>query len=276
MAAPAEINVNKFLTLTALTLVLGGCAVTPGQTRGPSHSVALQAMNAIGLGSGLRDASAVTPDAQAYLVPGVAGEVAKLTREGIRIISWIPAGYPADEQDAQFKWGRHLETVAINALPEGYATQPFEWTNRSTTGQDSALRVLRVSGPLCPDWTCVLEGAFVSQENAPLSQVGRMQKVPTPAFVKHADPESYTQLRETRITLRRVESEYLEVGRGMGSWYRINTVPVPEFDHNGFYKRLSAALQPWNYIYIGPENGAYKTTVPLVLNQGTELYFAKP
>lgn len=267
---------NRFLTITSLTLVLGGCAVTPGQMRAPSDSVALQVMNAIGLGSGLRDASAADQNADAYLVSGVAGEVARLTREGVRIISWIPSSYPSDEQDAQIKWGRHLETAAINALPGGYATQPFEWANRSTTGQDSALRVLRVSGPLCPDWTCVLEGAFVSQENAPLSQVGRMQKVSTPAFVTHADPESFTQLRETRITLRRVESEYLEVGRGMGSWYRINTIPVPEFDHNGFYQRLSTTLQPWNYIYVGPDNGVYRTSIPVVLNQGAELHFTRP
>ena len=195
-------------------------------------------------------------------------------RTDLRFIAWLPASQAADETAARLSWSKVLEEAAARALPDGHETEPFEWVNTSAEGVETTHRVLRVNGPLCSDWSCVLEGGFTSQENPALSEAAAMQRVPTPSVAAHGEAESYLQTKAVAITFSQVTSQYLEVGRG--AQWRMEKQPVPGFDHNAFYQRISAELPGWVYIYAGPENPVYATQVPVVLHKGQERFFAVP
>ncbi|SDT03328.1 hypothetical protein SAMN05216421_2742 [Halopseudomonas xinjiangensis] len=195
-------------------------------------------------------------------------------RDDLRFISWLPASQAADEQAAQLRWSEVLEQAVARALPQGYHTEPFEWVNTSADGVESTHRVLRVDGPLCSEWSCVLEGGFTSRENPDLSAEIPMQRVTTPPVAGHSEAESFTQTKAAHMTFSQVTSQYLEVGRG--AQWRMEKQLVPGFDHNAFYQRLSAELPAWTFIYAGPENPVYQTQIPVVLHEGQEHFFAVP
>jgi hypothetical protein len=119
----------------------------------------------------------------------------------------------------------------------------------------------------------MLEGGFTSRENPPLSEAAAMQRVSTPSVAGHGAAESYLQSKAVPVTFSLVTSQYSEVGRG--TQWRMEKQPAPGFDHNEFYQRISAELPGWVYIYVGPENAAYATQIPVVLHQGRELFFRR-
>lgn len=300
----------KAVVLGSLMVALGGCSVierlqSPGTSR-PSE--AMRVMQAAGQADGLADLAipkammdnraAVVAAAQAALIeelaPANAGRAEPVTypvqaafmsfkgrtdptlplRTDLRFIAWLPASQAADETAARLKWSEVLEQAAAWALPDGHETEPFEWVNTSAEGIETTHRALRVNGPLCSDWSCVLEGGFTSQENPALSEAAAMQRVPTPSVAEHGEAESYLQTKAVAITFSQVTSQYLEVGRG--AQWRMEKQPVPGFDHNAFYQRISAELPDWAYIYAGPENPIYATQVPVVLHRGQARFFAVP
>lgn len=302
---------KKILALSFALVSLSGCALieqlsSAGQPQRPS--TAMQVMQGAGLAEGLADLpvhrsvpherAALVAAAQAALVkelaPANAGRAEPVVypvqaafmsfngrtdptlplRTDLRFISWLPASQAADETAAQLKWSQTLEQAAARALPDGYHTEPFEWVNTSADGVESTHRVLRVDGPLCSDWSCVLEGGFTSHENPALSSESPMRRVPTPAIAGHGESESFTQSKAAYMTFNQVTSQYLEVGRG--AQWRMEKQPVPGFDHNEFYQRLSAELPSWAFVYAGPENPVYQTPIPVVLHEGQEHFFAVP
>lgn len=302
---------NNILVLSLAMVSLSGCALidqlrSAGQPQRPS--TAMQVMQGAGLAEGLADLAVhrsqldergeLVAAAQAALInelaPANAGRAEPVVypvqaafmsfkgrtdptlplRTDLRFISWLPASQAANETEAQVKWSQALEQAAAGALPAGYRTEPFEWINTSADGVESTHRLLRVDGPLCSDWSCVLEGGFTSHENPALSAESPMRRVPTPAVVEHGEAESYTQTKAAHMTFSQVTSQYLEVGRG--AQWRMEKQPVPGFDHNAFYQRLSAELPAWAYIYAGAENPVYQTQIPVVLHAGQEHFFAVP
>ncbi len=302
---------KKILALSFAMVSLSGCAFieqlrSAGQPQHPS--TAMQVMQGAGLAEGLADLpvyrsvlderAALVVAAQAALVkelaPANAGRAEPVVypvqaafmsfkgrtdptlplRKDLRYIFWLPASQAADVQAAQIRWSDVLEQAAARALPEGYRTEPFEWVNTSADGVDSTHRVLRVDGPLCSDWSCVLEGGFTSRENPQLSAEGPLQRVPTPPVAGHSEAESFIQAKAAYMTFSQVTSQYLEVGRG--AQWRMEKQPVPGFDHNAFYQRLSAELPSWAFIYAGPENPVYQTQIPLIVHEGQEHFFAVP
>lgn len=198
------------------------------------------------------------------------------SRAGIGVIGWLPASRAENDLAARTAWSEVVEQAAARALPEGYETQPFEWIDVSPEGKKSAHRVLRVQGPLCLDWSCVLDGAFTSREAPRLNPDGQMQRVQTPQLAGHGEAESYTPLQANPLSVRRLTAQYLEVGNGQSQQYRMETQPLAEFDISAFYLRLSAELPEWAFIFVGSENAVYDPVVPVVLHQGQELFFTVP
>lgn len=299
---------KTFFAVTCVAVVLTGCAVFEQLQPQERESQAMRVMLAAGQAEGLLDLmvpaaaaddrAALVAAAQAALVRELAPlnvgraepvsyplQAAFMTtsgrndptlhsRAGIGLIGWLPASRAENQLAAQIAWSEIVEQAAIRALPEGYETEPFEWIDRSAEGLESARRILRVQGPLCLDWSCVLDGAFTSREAPALNLAGQMQRVQTPQVAKHGEAESFTPDQSHHLTLRRLTAQYLEVGDGQGQWYRMDTQPLADFDVNAFYLRLSAELPAWAYIFVGSENPAYEPVVPVVLHQGEELFFA--
>lgn len=301
---------RKVVVVVSLMVVLGGCSVierlqSPGGNR---MSSAMRVMQAAGQADGLSDLmipkakmdnrDEVVAAAQAALKEELAPANAVRTepvvypvqaafmsfrgrtepllplRTDIRFISWMPASMAADEAAARLSWSELLEQAAVRVLPDGHHAEAFEWINTSADGVETTHRVLRVDGPLCPDGSCVLEGGFISRENPSLSPETAMRRVPTPGIAGHGEAQSYTQTQASHVTFSQVTSQYLEVGRG-AQWH-MEKQPVPGFDHDAFYRRLSAELPEWTYVYAGPENAVYSTSIPVMLHRGQELFFTVP
>ncbi|WP_152486764.1 hypothetical protein [Halopseudomonas pelagia] len=302
---------KTFFAVIGFAIVLTGCAAFERLQPQERESTAMRVMLAAGQVEGLHDLrvpAAAVDDRAALVVAAEAALVQELaplnvgraepvsypvqaafmsvsgrtdptlySRAGIGLIAWLPASHAEHELAAQLAWSEIVEQAATRALPQGYETEPFEWIDKSAEGIESTHRVLRVQGPLCLDWSCILDGAFTSREDPTLSLGGQMQRVQTPEVAGHGEAESFTPLiKAHHLTLRRLTAQYLEVGDGQGQWYRMDTQPLAEFDLNAFYQRLSAELPEWAYIFVGSENPLYPPVVPVVLHQGEELFFAVP
>ncbi len=103
-----------------------------------------------------------------------------------------------------------------------------------------------------------------------------MAKVETPSFIRDGDDTSYRLRGLGWVTLDKVVGEFDEKGMISGHWHRVKTEPLTGFDHAAFYRRLSAALPNWAFIYFGPEYTHNEAGIPFVLNRGKELLFVKP
>lgn len=303
-----------FIAVGGLALV--GCAVAP-QERATSavvasgDSVALQVMKANGNWEGLRDVeidlsseiggglATDTLDAvmlhqhllgRATPLPGVPNAAMSaffvleffndptyIIERGMWMPIWMPESLASDPQDARLKMTAIIEEAVVNALPEGYRVKPYEWVDKAVIGRESSQRVLRVDGPLCEQWSCVMKGSLASHERPEISFSGRMAKVKTPQFVQTGEEWSYRYRGVGGdVYLERITEEYDDKGVISGHWHRIKTEPLTDFDHGGFYRRFSAALPEWAYMYIGPKNKFTDAEIPLVLNSGRELLFVKP
>lgn len=310
LADHLEYLLKRFFVVIGFATVLAGCAAFERLQPQERESEAMRVMLAAGQAEGLHDLrvpvaavddrAALVLAAQAALVEELAPlnagraepvsypvqaafmsasgrtEPTLFSRAGIGLIAWLPASKVENELGAQLAWSEIVEQAATRALPQGYETEAFEWIDKSAEGVESTHRVLRVQGPLCLDWSCVLDGAFTSREDPTLSQSGQMQRVPTPEVAGHGEVESFKPLAVDHLTLRRLTAQYLEVGDGQGQWYRMDTQPLAGFDLQAFYRRLSAELPQWAYIFVGSENPLYPSVVPVVLHQGKELYFSIP
>lgn len=305
-----ELFVKRLFPVLTLAVVLSGCSALERLQLAERESSAMRIMQAAGLAEGLQDLAvpaAALEDRAALIAAAEAALVQELaplnagraepvsypvqaafmtasgrtdptlhSRAGLGLIAWLPASLADDELTAQVVWSELLEQAALRALPPGYETEPFEWIDTAADGVESTHRVLRVQGPLCLDWSCILDGAFTSREDPRLSLPGQMQRVPTPEVAGHGEAESYAPLQSHHLTLRRLTAQYLEVGNGQSQHYRMHTQPLAEFDLEAFYLRLSAELPAWAAIFLGSENPLYPPTLPVVLHQGQSLYFAVP
>lgn len=301
---------KRVFPVLSLAIALSGCAAFEGLQPQERESSAMRIMQAAGQAEGLYDLAvpaAAVDDRDALVAAAEAALVQELaplnagraepvsypvqaafmtvsgrknpelhSRAGIGLVGWLPASQAPDEQAAQIAWSELVEQAATRALPEGYETKPFEWIDVSADGEESAHRVLRVQGPLCLDWSCILDGAFTSREDPALSLPGQMRRVLTPEVAAHSESESYTPVNANHLTVRKLQAEYLEVGGGQGQRYRMETQPLADFDVPAFYLRLSAELPEWASVFVGSENPVYQPVVPVVLYQGQELFFAVP
>ncbi|WP_313474499.1 hypothetical protein [Stutzerimonas kunmingensis] len=133
-----------------------------------------------------------------------------------------------------------------------------------------------MDGPLCENWSCAVRGTLSSSEHPAKSFNARMAKVETPSFIRDGDDTSYRLRGLGWVTLDKVVGEFDEKGMISGHWHRVKTEPLTGFDHAAFYRRLSAALPNWAFIYFGPEYTHNEAGIPFVLNRGKELLFVKP
>ncbi|WP_375665235.1 hypothetical protein [Stutzerimonas kunmingensis] len=307
---------NKALLLMACGLVMAGCAGTPAVSptktdRANSDSLALQVMKANGYSAGLKDVEVeleATPSSggltadtlialllrehllgRATPLPGVPNSAMSaffvlelfndqtyLPRHGMWMPVWMPQSLARDALDAQQKLTAIIEQAVAESLPADYRTKPYEWSDKAVFGAESSYRMLRVDGPLCDDWSCVIRGSLSSSERPTKSFDARMLRVDTPPFIRDGGGSSYRLRGLGGVVLHKVIKEYDEQGTVSGHWHRVKTEPLSGFDHAAFYRRLSTALPDWAFIYLGPEYAHNQAGIPLVLNRGQELLFVKP
>ncbi|UGV31049.1 hypothetical protein LO767_00575 [Halopseudomonas aestusnigri] len=307
---------NKAILLMACGLVMAGCAGTPAVSptktdKAGSDSLALQVMKANGYSAGLKDAEVgleATPSSgsltadtlnalllrehllgRATPLPGVPNSAMSaffvlelfndqtyLPRHGMWMPVWMPQSLARDALDAQQKLTAIIEQAVAESLPADYRTKPYEWSNKAVFGAESSYRMLRVDGPLCEDWSCVIRGSLSSSERPTKSFDAKMVRVDTPPFISDGDGSSYRLRGLGGVVLHKVTEEYDEKGAVSGHWHRVKTEPLSGFDHAAFYRRLSTALPEWAFIYLGPEYAHNQAGIPLVLNRGQELLFVKP
>lgn len=307
---------NKAILLMACGLVMAGCAGTPAVSptktdKADSDSLALQVMKANRYSAGLKDAEVeleATPSSggltadtlnalllrehllgRATPLPGVPNSVMSaffvlelfndqtyLPRHGMWMPVWMPQSLARDALDAQQKLTAIIEQAVAESLPADYRTKPYEWSDKAVFGAESSYRMLRVDGPLCEDWSCVIRGSLSSSERPTKSFDARMLRVDTPPFILDGDGSSYRLRGLGGVVLHKVIKEYDEQGTVSGHWHRVKTEPLSSFDHAAFYRRLSTALPDWAFIYLGPEYAHNQAGIPLVLNRGQELLFVKP
>ncbi len=198
-----------------------------------------------------------------------------LPREGMWMPVWMPASLAKDSQEAELKMTEITEQAITKALPEGYRVKPYEWVDKAIFGAESSYRILRVDGPLCEQWSCMIRGSLASLENPGKSSAARMIKGKNPAFF-HSNEGAYRFRGLGGIAVRKITKEYDQTGKGSGQWHRIEHVDLAGFDHAGFYRRFSGAMPDWAFIYFGPEETHNDAGIPFVLNGGKELFFVKP
>lgn len=306
----------KRFFLVAGMLALAGCAVTSQGgvtpvTSASGDSLALQVMKANGNWEGLRDAeidlasetgSGLATDAlnavmlhehllgRATPMPGVPNAAMSaffvleffndrtyIMERGGWMPVWMPKSLASDPLDASLKMTAIIEEAFVNALPEGYRVKPYEWVDKAMIGSESNHRVLRVDGPLCEQWSCVVKGSLTSNERPSRSFSGRMVQVETPTFVQTGEEWSYSYSGlGGSVGLGKITEEYDEQGMISGHWHRIKTESLTDFDYGEFNRRFSAAMPEWAYMYVGPKDRFNHAEIPLVLNRGKELLFVKP
>lgn len=306
----------KRYLLAACGLALAGCAATPSPVRdAPTtnvsvNSLALQVMRADGRSDGLKDVQVDLPNevsSEAFVdtldalllrehvlgratpMPGVSNAAMSaffalellndrtyLPRRGMWMPVWMPYNLARNPLEAQLKMTEIIERAIVEALPEGYRVEPYEWTDKAVFGAESSYRILRLEGPLCEQWSCLIQGNFSSVERPERSSQARMVKAPTPSFIQSDEEWSYRFRGLGGVAVRKVLKEYDEQGKISGHWHRIETESLSGFDHSAFYRRLSAALPDWAFIYFGPQEVHNQAGIPYVLNRGKELLFVKP
>ncbi|WP_312289527.1 hypothetical protein [Stutzerimonas nitrititolerans] len=306
----------RVFLLSASVLIMAGCAAPTPSTPAAikeghsSDSLALQVMNINGYSSGLKDVEVNTqiesgpgglaqtldavllrehllgratplpgvpsPAMSAFFVLELFNDQTYLPRHGMWMPVWMPQHLARDPLEAQQKLTEIFEQAAADALPDVYRYKPFEWTNKAIFGAESSYRMLRVDGPLCENWSCVLRGSLSSSERPEKSFNARMVAVETPSFIRNGDSTSYRLRGLGGVVLDKVIEEYDEKGMISGHWHQVKTEPLAGFDHAAFYRRLSAALPDWAFIYFGPEYTHNEAGIPFVLNRGQELLFVKP
>lgn len=306
---------KKYL-LAACGLALAGCAATPSSVREAptvsisSNSLALQVMRADGRSDGLKDVQVDLPHevgSEAFVdtldalllrehllgratpLPGVSNAAMSaffalellndrtyLPRHGMWMPVWMPHNLARDLQDAQLKITEITERAVVEALPQGYRVEPYEWTDKAVFGAESSYRILRLDGPLCEQWSCLIQGSLSSHERPDRSAKARMVKAPKPSFIQSDEEWSYRFRGLGGVAIKKVTKEYDEQGKISGHWHRIETGSLSGFDHAAFYRRLSAALPDWAFIYFGPQEVHNQAGIPYVLNRGKELLFIKP
>ncbi len=279
--------------------------------RDSSDSLALQVMKTNGYSAGLKDvevelqgsssSGSLTADTlnalllrehllgRATPLPGVSNSAMSaffvlelfndqtyLPRHGMWMPVWMPQSMARDPLDAQRKLTAIIEQAVVESLPADYRTKPYEWSDKAVFGAESSYRVLRVDGPQCEDWSCVIRGSLSSSERPTKSFDAKMTMVDTPSFIRDGEDTSYRLRGLGGVVLHKVIEEYDEQGSISGHWHRMKTEPLSDFDHSGFYRRLSTALPKWAFIYFGPEYTHNEAGIPFVLNRGQELLFVKP
>lgn len=199
-----------------------------------------------------------------------------LTRLGLWMPVWMPANLASNPQQAQLEMSQIVEKAVTDALSPEYKVEPYEWVNRAIFGAKNSYRALRVDGPLCEQWSCLVEGVFSNHSLPEESFKARIVKTDTPDFIDHGHESSYKYRRNGYITIKKIADEYDKKGLLFGQWHRFEFEGIPGFDHTSFYKRVSANLPDWAYTYVGPESFANEYDVPYVLHRGEQLFFVKP
>jgi len=288
---------------------LSGCGSQPTKPD-TEKSIALQIMEAAGKAAGLRDVDRPAVESAlgektesdaswAYLgdaalhatklvapppgfSPGGATAMALLglfptntSRDAdvSQLIVWMPQTEAPDAERAQERMGLLLEKAAIDALPAGYEAKPFEWTDVAVFGAKSKYRVIKVNGPSCPQWSCVIQGAEGSLR-------WKMHRSTAPAIVPGGPYPAWSYTGWASIDIEQITNEYDETGSINGHWHRIETVPlVGYFKRNEWYIRISENLPEWAYYYHTPSKRYPEYSpfpAPVVLHQGKPLLFVRP
>jgi len=308
----SKVMIRKY-SLVAFGVLVAGCAAPSLKLEEPTgqtsaDSIALQVMKADGRSAGLIDVTvdlSQTPASgnlataldtallREYLLdratplPGIPNaamsaffalellnDQATLPRQGMWMPLWMPRSLAKTPLEAQLKLTDIVEQAIAEALPATYRLKPDEWVDKAVFGAESSYRILRVDGPSCEQWSCVIQGTLSSLSNPAASFSAKMTEARSAPFIRNAEG-TYRSRGPAYVELAKIINEHDEYGQISGRWHRIKTEPLADFDYADFYQRLSASLPDWAYIYFGPEYPHNDAGVPYLLNRGNTLLFIK-
>lgn len=284
--------------VTALCLSVSACATAPAPYQGPSHeSRALSVVTAVDL-VGLKDAKqsqGASVSSPGSTLPGAAftgglnslsappgfsslgaglmgfasaffsGPGPEAAASTSRVIAWMPLS-EAETPDAaigkldQMVQARFAEVLSRVDLGEGYSAQTAE----KDTGGYRRTTVM-VKGGECdePKVRCAYG----------LTSLPRPVQGFAPAFLGGYPAWSYTRTSGIPI----LEPSF----RDHRSWRASFRATFPDLE---VYRRLSAALPDWVYLYLAPQRVSYWNEqqqrlqflpYPVVLNRGEALFFVR-
>jgi len=210
----------------------------------------------------------------AFFVMDLFNDQTILTRKGLWMPLWMPSQHNANQLEAQVKLSSMIEQAVADALSPQFRVEPFEWTDTANFGGKSSYRILRVEGPGCEEWSCVVRGTLSSVSAPESTSRARVVETDSPPFVA-GDGPTYSYKQSGYVELDKIVREFTESGSLAGQWRRIETEHLTDFDYPNFYRRLSAALPDWAYIYVGPQFSHNEAGVPYVLHKGEQLLFVK-
>ena len=273
------------LVILLVALTLGGCAAPKPYVSNPKVSEAQNIIRAAGAAHNL---DVVAPD-NGSSASTVAGAVAHslshggslLTSPGLRggadllaslvlgskdpethsqIIAWMPKEMASSALDAKEK----LSAIISEAMWKGLNDTPFP--NPFTPAPTKDLNTFFVDGPGCVNkrggTPCVYDYLLTDPKI-----------LPSPAFLGGSDSWAWTMDDNG--------------GRSHLSPSTFTGDTKPHFPDYQVYKKMSANLPEWVFIYLAPSYGSWRVSVerqdgtfgylsmPVVLNQGKTLYFLK-
>ncbi|WP_417534565.1 hypothetical protein [Marinobacterium stanieri] len=199
-----------------------------------------------------------------------------LERKGSWMEAWMPASMAETEEEARIIWTQMIEEAALSSLPEGYSAELYELESNPPIGSSCTLRAFKVTGPKCPDGTCIIYGALKHDPSRDLCDQGKMGSGPTPGIVNSGDATSYFPSGFDKVGVFQVNEKGMEKFLNRKYINQFHFDLIDGFDYSAYYSALSSKLPSWAYWYFGPENRNNHTQMPVVLNQGKTLFFIKP
>ncbi len=181
--------------------------------------------------------------------------------------AWMPIMSAEDEDDAQVKMGAIMETAILKAFQPQYQTKIFEYDDTATIGAVSRFRLIRVDGPGCENWSCIASGPIPT--SSAYQWVGKMAKIDVSGIPGGNEHYAYRGLNG--IGLSKIKREYEENGSFSGHWRKFETEPVPGFDYEKLFQRISENLPDWVYFYLAPRNKDNPVDGPALLNKGVKI-----
>lgn len=176
----------------------------------------------------------------------------KLSIDNDHLEAWMPLSMASDEKDAQLTMSEILLTAIQKTLSPMYAQRVEEYDDVSTLGIKSRHRVMRVDGPSCEAWSCVIL-APIPTESA-LSWKGKMVKLELSGDDDRKPLQAFAYNSIDFVFFVRIKHEQDSAGMVSGKWKKFDTELIPEFDYERFYENLSANLPSWVYLYLA-KNG---------------------
>lgn len=190
-----------------------------------------------------------------------------LARKHNHVEVWMPVSEAINESEAQLKMSSLMENAIRKSFQPPYQTKIIEFDNSSTVGVVDRFRKILVDGPLCENWSCIVEASIpTSSAN---QWCGKMIKIDEPGIPGGDEHYAYSGLEG--IVFAKITKEYDKNGLFAGHWHKIESAVAQGFDYEQLFQRISAGLPDWAFLYIAPKSKDNPLAGPALLNKGVKV-----